>query len=142
MTVAAAKPAVSAALESEPGNLGEAARRLVQEELGRPMNEMRAVMLSRREAGHVALAEGSCCSLSGSAHETVAGAVGSGESRDGDPEAMTRTFLGPISGLLDARAVAATGSGRGGVRMAPEMVGVFLKRALARKTSRVRGGGA
>jgi hypothetical protein len=135
VTAVVAKPAVSAALECEPGELEEAARR-------RPMNEMRAVMLSRRGAGHVALAEGFRRSLSGSAHETVAGAVGSGESRDGDPEAMIWSFLGLISGMLDVRGVPATGSGRGGARMAAEMVEVFLKRALVRETSRVRGGGA
>lgn len=144
--VSAGLESVMASVGSGAGKLEGAARWLMEEgERGHPVNEMRDVARFSSEEHHGALAEGFYRSFYGPLHGAIAGAVDSGEFRDGDPEAMTWAFLGLVSGMLDVRGVTAGGSGRDGEQMATEMVGIFLEGALARearKESRVHGGGA
>lgn len=138
--VSAGLEGAMAASGSGAGKLGEAARWLMEEgERGHPVNEMRDVARFSSEEHHGALAEGFYRSFYGPIHGAISGAVGSGEFRDGDPEAMTWAFLGLVSGMLDVRGVPAGGSDRDGAQMAAEMVGIFLEGALARDKGDING---
>lgn len=117
---------------SGAGKLAAAARWLMEEGArGHPVNEMRDVARFASEEHHGALAEGFCRSLYGPIHGAISEAVASSEFRDGDPAAMTWAFLGLVSGMLDVSGVPA-GAGKDSERMADEMVGIFLRGALAR----------
>lgn len=119
--------------EGGAGKLGAAARWLMEEGArGHPVNEMRDVARFSSEEHHAALATGFCRSLYGPLHGAISDAVASGEFREGDPAAMTWAFLGLVSGMLDVSGVPA-GAGKDSETMADEMVGIFLRGALARE---------
>lgn len=118
--------------ESGAGKLAAAARWLMEEGArGHPVNEMRDVARFASEEHHGALAEGFCRSLYGPIHGAISDAVASGEFRDGDPAAMSWAFLGLVSGMLDVSGVP-DGAGKDSEPLADEMVGIFLRGALAR----------
>ncbi len=131
-----------AGAESGAGKLSAAARWLMEEGArGHPVNEMRDVARFSSGEHSGALAEGFRRSLYGPINAAIVSAVGAGEFRDGDPEAMTWAFLGLVSGMLDVSGVPGVGSSRARMDLSEEMVEVFLKGALVRSGEGGEGGG-
>lgn len=129
-----------AGVESGAGKLSAAARWLMEEGArGHPVNEMRDVARFASGEHGGALADGFRRSLYGPINAAIVSAVGEGEFRNGDPEAMTWAFLGLVSGILDVSGMPDVWLGRARKDMSEEMVGIFLRGALVRGESDVEG---